>query len=305
MHQMDNELALRLFVTVVEENSVSKGGARLNVPQSSASRLLSRLEENLGTRLLQRSTRSLQLTEAGRIYFERARQIVTALDEASAAVRDLSGTPSGLLRVTAPAGFARQYIAPHLVEFSSLYPEINLGLSLQDTVEDLVSLGYDIAIRFGALPDSGLVARNLAGSTLVACASPAYLDQHGAPEQVADLAARNCLCFRSNPGKNSWSFTLGDQSQSVKVGGSMYSNNGDALMAAALSGYGIIMQPSWTVQIALDSGQLVRILPDHQHGPSSIPIHAVFAHKQHLPPKTRVFVEFMTRKIRANTWAIF
>ncbi|WP_164860734.1 LysR family transcriptional regulator [Parasedimentitalea marina] len=302
---MDNELALRLFVTVVEENSVSKGGARLNVPQSSASRLLSRLEENLGTRLLQRSTRSLQLTEAGRIYFERARQIVTALDEASAAVRDLSGTPSGLLRVTAPAGFARQYIAPHLVEFSSLYPEINLGLSLQDTVEDLVSLGYDIAIRFGALPDSGLVARNLAGSTLVACASPAYLDQHGAPEQVADLAARNCLCFRSNPGKNSWSFTLGDQSQSVKVGGSMYSNNGDALMAAALSGYGIIMQPSWTVQIALDSGQLVRILPDHQHGPSSIPIHAVFAHKQHLPPKTRVFVEFMTRKIRANTWAIF
>ena len=302
---MDNELALRLFVTVVEENSVSKGGARLNVPQSSASRLLSRLEENLGTRLLQRSTRSLQLTEAGRIYFERARQIVTALDEASAAVRDLSGTPSGLLRVTAPAGFARQYIAPHLVEFSSLYPEINLGLSLQDTVEDLVSLGYDIAIRFGALPDSGLVARNLAGSTLVACASPAYLDQHGAPEQVVDLAARNCLCFRSNPGKNSWSFTLGDQSQSVKVGGSMYSNNGDALMAAALSGYGIIMQPSWTVQIALDSGQLVRILPDHQHGPSSIPIHAVFAHKQHLPPKTRVFVEFMTRKIRANTWAIF
>lgn len=302
---MDNELTLRLFVTVVEENSVSKGGARLNVPQSSASRLLSRLEENLGTRLLQRSTRSLQLTEAGRIYFERARQIVTALDEASAAVRDLSGTPSGLLRVTAPAGFARQYIAPHLVEFSSLYPEINLGLSLQDTVEDLVSLGYDIAIRFGALPDSGLVARNLAGSTLVACASPAYLDQHGAPEQVADLAARNCLCFRSNPGKNSWSFTLGDQSQSVKVGGSMYSNNGDALMAAALSGYGIIMQPSWTVQIALDSGQLVRILPDHQHGPSSIPIHAVFAHKQHLPPKTRVFVEFITRKIRANTWAIF
>lgn len=302
---MDNELALRLFVTVVEENSVSKGGARLNVPQSSSSRLLTRLEENLGTRLLQRSTRSLQLTEAGRIYFERARQIVTALDEASAAVRDLSGTPAGLLRVTAPAGFARQYIAPHLVEFSLLYPEINLGLSLQDTVEDLVSLGYDIAIRFGALPDSGLVARHLASSTLVACASPAYLDQHGAPEQVADLATRNCLCFRSNPGKNSWSFTLGDQSQSVKVSGSMYSNNGDALMAAALSGYGIVMQPSWTLQAALDSGQLLRILPDHQHGPASIPIHAVFAHKQHMPPKTRVFVEFMTRKIRENTWAIF
>jgi len=302
---MDNELALRLFVTVVEENSVSRGGARLNVPQSSASRLLSRLEENLGTRLLQRSTRSLQLTEAGRIYFERARQIVTALDEASAAVRDLSGTPSGLLRVTAPAGFARQYIAPHLVEFSSLYPEINLGLSLQDTVEDLVSLGYDVAIRFGALPNSGLVARNLAGSALVACASPAYLDQHGAPEKVADLATRNCLCFRSNPGKNSWSFSLGGQSQSVKVSGSMYSNNGDALIAAAVSGYGIVMQPSWTVQTALDSGQLVRILLDQQHGPASIPIHAVFAHKQHLPPKTRVFVEFITQKIRANIWAIF
>lgn len=302
---MDNELALRLFVNVVEENSISKGGARLNVPQSSASRLLTRLEENLGTRLLHRTTRSLQLTEAGSIYFERARQIVTALDEASAAVRDLSGTPAGLLRVTAPAGFARQYIAPHLVEFSALYPKINLGLSLQDTVEDLVGLGYDVAIRFGALPDSGLVARNLAGSALVACASPGYLDQYGAPQQVSDLATRNCLCFRSNPGSNSWRFTLGGQSLSVKVGGSMYSNNGDTLIAAALSGYGIVMQPCWSVQAALDNGQLVRILANHQHGPASIPIHAVFAHKQHLPPKIRVFVEFMSQKIRANTWAIY
>ena len=211
---MDNELALRLFVAVVEENSISKGGARLNVPQSSASRLLTRLEENLGTRLLQRSTRSLKLTEAGRIYFERARQIATALDEASAAVRDLSGTPAGLLRVTAPSGFARQYISPHLVEFSSLYPEINLGLSLQDTVEDLASLGYDVAIRFGALPDSGLVARNIAGSALVACASPAYLEHHGAPQQVTDLETHNCLCFRSNPGKNRWNVMFKSQSQS-------------------------------------------------------------------------------------------
>lgn len=302
---MDNELALRLFVSIVEENSVSKGGARLNVPQSSASRLLTRLEETLGTRLLLRSTRSLQLTEAGQIYFERAQQIAIALDEATAAVRDLGSSPAGLLRVTAPAGFARQFIAPHLVEFSSTYPKIDLGLSLQDTVEDLVSLGYDVAIRFGALPDSGLVARHLAGSALAACASPDYLKRHGAPEQVSDLATRNCLCFRSNPGKNTWHFEQGAQSRSVKVSGSMYSNNGDALISAALAGYGIVMQPSWMVQADLDKGRLVRVLPDHQHGPGSIPIHAVFAHRQYLPPKTRVFVDFMTQKVRENAWAIF
>jgi len=217
---MDNELALRLFVSVVEENSFSQGGNRLGVPQSSASRMITKLEERLGARLLQRSTRKLTLTEAGQIYYERASRIVTELNEAAEAIRDVSGTPAGLLRVTAPASFGRLYVAPMLPEFRKVYPDISIGLSLSDSIEDVIGLGYNVAIRFGKLSDSGLVATRLVGSTSVVCASPAYLDAHGAPKTVDDLKRHNCLQFRTNPGSNTWRFLKGEEEHHVGVNGS-------------------------------------------------------------------------------------
>jgi len=188
---MDHELALRLFVRVVEDNSFSKGGARLGVPQSSASRMISRLETRLGARLLQRSTRRLTLTEAGQIYYERACRIVVELDDAAQAIQDISAAPSGLLRIMAPAAFGVRFIAPALQEFHALYPEITIGLSLSDSVEDMIGLGYDLAIRLGELKDSGLIARRLAASTSLICAAPAYLQARGAPTSVDDLADHN------------------------------------------------------------------------------------------------------------------
>ncbi len=300
---MNNERALRLFVSVVEENSISKGGARLSIPQSSASRMIAALEAGLGAKLLQRSTRSLHLTEAGALYFERARQIVTDLDEAAAAVRNISGAPSGLLRVAAPASFGRRYITPFLPEFSALYPQIEFGLSLSDSVEDLIGHGFDVALRLGDLPDSNLISRRLAGSISIVCASPTYLAANSNPTQLKNLQSHNCLLFRANPGKNTWAFQQNGKEVNIKVGGSFYCNNGDAILAAALSGLGVALLPEWMVQEHLQTGQLRAVLPEFRSNPPVSPIQAVFAHRQHIPLKTRIFVTFLREKIAAQAWA--
>ncbi|MEH6631173.1 MAG: LysR family transcriptional regulator [Halopseudomonas aestusnigri] len=300
---MDNELALRLFVRVVEENSFSRAGARMGVPQSSASRMISRLEERLGARLLQRSTRNLTLTEAGQIYFERASRIVTELDQAAEAVRDVNAAPKGLLRVAAPASFGRQFIAPALKEFHDLYPDITIGLSLSDIIEDVIGLGFDVAIRLGELQDSGLIASRLTGSTSILCASSAYLHAHEDLKAVEDLALHNSLQFRTNPGSNTWRFMKDDVEHSIQVSGSMYANDGDALLSAALTGLGVCFLPEWMVRTHLDDGSLVRVLPGFEPKMTITPIQAVVGYRQFIPAKQRVFVEFLRGHLSKMSWA--
>ena len=299
---MDNEMALRLFVNVVEENSISRGGARLSIPQSSASRMLSKLEERLDARLLQRSTRRLQLTEAGRIYFERARQIVTELDEAALAIRDLTNVPSGLLRLAAPASFARRYIAPYLAEFREDYPDVTFGLALTDRMEDLIGQGFDIAIRLGQLPDSSLVATRLAMSASLVCASPDYLQRRGAPQDVDDLANHDCLLFRGSPGANTWTFEQDGETRQVRAQGPLYSDSGEGILAAALNGLGLCVLPVWLVGEYLQDGRLqTAFAPEKSRTPVS-PVQAVMAHRQHIPAKTRVFVDFLRDKLSVYDW---
>lgn len=300
---MDNELALRLFVSVVEANSFSQGGARLGVPQSSASRMISRLEERLGARLLQRSTRKLTLTEAGEVYFERAARIVTELDEATEAIQNISAAPAGLLRVLAPATFARLFIAPVLFEFQALYPEVSIGMSLSDTVEDIIGLGYDVAVRMGELQDSNLIATRLTGAVSMVCASPEYLSAHGIPQSVAELARHNCLQFRRNPGQNTWKFRSDNVDEEVQVNGTFYSDNGDAILATAMSGLGVCFLPQWLVQGHLDSGALVALLTEYSSDAQVAPIQAVAGYRQHIPEKQRVFVAFLREKLSATSWA--
>jgi len=300
---MDNELALRLFVSVVEANSFSQGGARLGVPQSSASRMIARLEERLGARLLQRSTRKLTLTEAGEIYFERAARIVTELNEASEAIRDISASPAGLLRVLAPAAFGRLFIAPALPDFHALYPDITVGLALSDSVVDMIGLGYDVAIRTGDLRDSNLVATRLTSSVSMVCANPSYLRANGTPQSIDDLARHNCLQFRHNPGQNIWKLRRDNTEYDVKVSGSFFSDSGDALLAAAASGLGICHLPQWLVQSHLDSGALEALLPDYQQEAKVSPIQAVAGYRQHIPTKQRVFVAFLREKLSVTSWA--
>lgn len=301
---MDHELALRLFVSVVEEQSFSKGGARLGVPQSTTSRMVSRLEERLGARLLQRSTRKLTLTEAGQIYFERGSRIVTELDEAAEAIRAVSSAPAGLLRVTAPTSFGRLFVVPALADFRRAYPEITFGLSLSDAVEDVIGLGFDVAIRLGELQDSSLIGTRLASSRSVVCASPAYLRKHGTPRSVEDLARHNCLQFRTNPGQNTWRFMRGGTEHSAQVSGSFFANSGEAILTGALSGLGVCFLPEWMLLAHLERAELRQVLRKFEPKTRSTPIQAVVGYREHVPAKQRVFVDFLRKRLSVMPWAV-
>lgn len=301
-NRMDQSFAMRLFMHVVEEGSFSKAGPRVGITQSSVSRGISALEKQLGVQLIQRSTRKLNLTEAGKIYYERVRQIIADMDDANLAVRRLSATPSGHLRVTAPAAFGRCYIAPYLNEFYTLYPQIKIGLSLNDNIDDVIGAGFDLAIRFGNLDDSSLIAKRLASSHSIVCAHPDYLERTGTPKTPEDLIHHNCLTYRMTPGHNIWHFEHDGKSHSVQASGSLYADTGDALLAAATSALGIIQLPSWVVAQGINNGTLVPILQEYELIPKTTPIHAVFAHKSLLATKVTVFIEFLKSRFKDYNW---
>jgi len=299
---MDQAFAMRVFVQVVDEGSFSKAAPRVGITQSSASRYISKLEAELGVQLLQRSTRKLNLTEAGQIYYERSLQIIHDMEETNLAVRRLNAVPGGILRVTAPSVFGRCYIAPYLNEFYELYPEIVIGLSLSDTVDDVIGAGFDLAIRFGNLKDTSLIAKRLASSRSIVCAHPEYLKRNNTPQTPADLANHNCLIFRTTPGTNTWHFKSDGNTFAVEVSGSLYADSGETLQAAAAAALGVVQLPSWVVAPEIENKNLVPILEKFDLIPNSTPIHAVFAHKLHLAPKVTVFMDFLKDRFKKHNF---
>lgn len=297
---MDTDLALRLFVSVVRQNSFSKGGARLGVPQSSCSRLITKLEERLSTRLIQRSTRSLKLTEAGAIYFERAQQIIAALDDAKSAVQNSSRQPKGLLRVTAPVAIGSRYIAPMLPEFTQNFPDIRIDLSLTESVEDIVSLGFDVAIRFGDLSDSTLTATKLVESASVLCASPGYLAQRDRLTSPQEINSHACLVFKRPTEGNRWVFRKGAKTVEVPVSGTLLCNSTDAIVEAAIGGMGLCFVPEMLVEGHLQSGALEPALGAAWQDARPNPIYAVLPQRAYVPSKSRVFVDFLKSKMRSR-----
>ena len=296
--QMDELSNLRLFTRVVEEGSFSAAARFFGVTPSSVSRQIAHLEQELGTRLFNRTTRKQSLTEAGEIYFQHASRIARDLDEAGQAVSRLTDTPSGSLHVTAEADFAVAFIAPFLPDFLSLYPDMRLRLSMSAGNLDLVESGLDLAIRIGQLEDSTLIARKIAESRSVICASPAYLAEHGTPSHPKELEAHSCLSFRIAPGKNQWSFTSRQGGPiDVPISGPLNTNSLVFLKESALAALGVIMIPSWMVGDALECGDLVPLLEGFPLRPPSTPVSAVFAHNRHLAPKVRAFVDFCAERL--------
>lgn len=290
---------MQLFVRVVEEGSFSAAARFVGVTPSAVSRQISQLEQELGGRLFQRTTRRQNLTEAGEIYFQHAHRIVEDLEAARLAVMRLTDSPSGRLHVTAEADFALIFIEPILPEFLKRYPEVQVSLHMSAGLLDLVHEGIDVAIRVGHLDDSSLVARKLATSHSVVCASPAYLARHGTPAQPSDLASHSCLSFRTAPGKNYWSFDSPDGVVEVPISGRLHVNGLVFLRNAARDGLGIIMIPTWMMEDDLKQGKLAPVLEEFPARPPSTPIHAVFAHNRQLAPKVRVFVDFLAEQMRA------
>ncbi len=288
---------IQVFVRVVEDGSFSATARFLRITPSSVSRQISQLENELGARLFHRTTRKQSLTEAGEIYFQHSRRIVTDFDAARLAVNQLTNTPSGSLHITVEADFAQAFIAPVLSDFLDHYPDIQVRLSMSAGLLDLVDSGIDLAIRFGHLDDSSLIARKIAASHSRVCASPKYLELHGTPTHPGELATYSCLSFRTALGKNYWKFNTPEGELDVPISGRISANSVAFLRKAALGGLGIIMIPTWMIHDDLKHGHLIPLLEDFPLIPPSTPVNAVFAHNRHLAPKVRVFVDFLAEQM--------
>ncbi|MTJ83181.1 MAG: LysR family transcriptional regulator, partial [Telmatospirillum sp.] len=260
--------------------------------KSVVSRQVSALESRLGARLFHRTTRSLSLTEVGQAYFERCSRILQEVEEANLSVSSLQATPRGRLRVNAPMSFSILHLAPLLPGFLDRYPDIEIDMEMNDRVVSLVDEGFDVAVRIGRLPDSSLIARQLAPARIVACASPAYLDRHGTPLLPEELANHDCLGYTNRQTPDEWQFLGPDgDRRTVEVRCRLRVNNGDVLREAVLAGTGIAILPSFIVGRDLQAGTMVSVLGGHM--PQDLAIHAVYPHNRHLSPKVRAFVDYL------------
>lgn len=290
---MDRLHAMAVFVKVVELGSFARAAERLDISTSACSRLVAELEQHLDTRLLNRTTRRLSLTETGRDFHARAVEILAELDEAEQAARARAARPSGRLRVNAAVIFGERHLAPLAGEFLALHPDVTLDLTLVDRVVDIVEEGFDCAIRIGGTGSLDLVARKLATTRSIVCASPAYLKRHGTPQRPADLLGHNCLRYTYLSAEQEWRFT---DTPSLAVRGTLESNHGGFLCAAAVSGVGIATLPSFIAGPEVIAGRLVPILAEYVQRP--IPIHGVYPTRKHVPAKVRAFLDFL-----AERWA--
>ncbi len=293
---MDSVAGMRMFTRVVEAGSFSAAGRQLDVAPSSVSRQINELEESLGVRLFQRTTRKLSLTEAGQIYYERATRIVTDVDEARLAVSQLDGTPTGILRLSVPGSLSRRHIVPALVVFQEKYPNIEVVLLASDQVVDMIEQRIDLTIRLGALSDSSLIARKIGVARRIVCASENYLKKAGIPKKPEDLKDHNCLTYRSHPGTNVWKFQGAGSTSEARVSGNLFANDGESLVAAAVAGHGIILVPEWLVGCELEDGSLQEILPKFKAIPKETPLYAIYPRQRHLPPKVRAFIDYMVER---------
>lgn len=300
---MDSIAGMRLLIRIVEEGSFAAASRYYNLTPSAVSRQLSDFEHDLGVRLFQRTTRKMRLTEPGELLYAKASEIVAQVEQVRAELTLLGNTPSGALRVTAPAAFGRRYIAPLLPAFFDKYPKIDVGLSLNDVFQDVIGEGYDIAIRQWQPIDTSLRASHLADIELVMCASPGYLQRYGHPQIISELKQHNCLTFRSQAGANRWQFySKPDVIDTIEASGNFYSNDIDALLSAALSGLGIIRSANWLVDEYLRDGRLQRVLSIYPTHPQQKGIYALFSGLRLLSPKSRVFIDFLKEKYRAMNW---
>lgn len=285
---MTDLLDYEIFVRVVNAGSLSAAGRELNSSPAMISKRLRRLEERLGARLLQRTTRRLTPTEVGQGFYERAVRVLAAVEETENFVSEGAGRAHGVLRVSAPTSFGRMHVAPRLKAFLDANPEIQLDLDLSDDYVDLVADGFDVAIRIGMLADSSLVARRLAPNRRVLCATPEYLQEHGEPKTLDDL--RDHKLVTAGP-QVSWQIEGPDGPITFKPKSILHTNSSEVVREVVLSGMGIGFRSTWDVSQELMNGTLKRILPAYG-GASDVSIYAVYPTRHLVPFKVRTFVDF-------------
>ena len=294
---------MRVFAQVVEAGSFANAAERLSLSTSAASRHVAELEAHLQTRLLNRTTRRVSLTESGRAFYERVVQLLADLVEAEQEASSASVAPRGTIRLTTSVNFGVRHVAPAIAAFLAEHGEVRFDVSLSDRVVDLVEEGFDLAIRIGAPGADNLVARKLGETRLVPCASPGYLAEHGAPKTPEELAGHNCFTYEYVRPRNVWRFR--DHSgaeRTVRVSGRLHSNNGDLLAEAAASGAGIVFEPAFIVGPDVRAGRLVPLLQEFV--PAPVPIYALYPSRKHLSAKVRRFVEFLIERFaHSQDWS--
>ncbi|NGM48921.1 LysR family transcriptional regulator [Caulobacter sp. 602-2] len=279
------------FVATAEAESFSQAARRLGLSTSGVSREVARLEERLQTRLLYRTTRRVSLTDAGRAFLARCRDLIQDRDEALAAVGEEDGEVKGLLRMTCSSAYGERYVVPAVNAFALAHPKLSLHIELDDTVRDIVSEGFDLAIRFGRLTDSRLIAKRLASRTRRLCASPDYLARAGTPTTIADLEAHAGVLGAAD----AWPFREGEREIAFKPQGRFRCNSGQAVLDATLQGLGICQLPNFYVDPAITDGRLVALLDDNT--PADEGVWAVYPHLRLLPAKVRLLVEHLEREL--------
>jgi DNA-binding transcriptional LysR family regulator len=286
-----------VFMAVVDEGSFIAGGQATGLTRSAAGKAVNRLEDRLGVRLLNRTTRALSLTDEGRVFYDRCLQILAAVDEAEARVAGRHDTPRGVLRLTVPDAFGRLVILPLLKKYLEAWPDIQVEVNLTDRQADIVEEGFDLAIRIGEAPsDTRLVSRVVARYKAVLCASPSYIAQRGEPLDVDALAAHDCLIFSSRNRRQSWRF-LGDDGSWVKAQGRsrLRLDSGEALRNAAVAGLGIAFLPDFLVAEDLAAGRLQQVLPDLYAG--DVKIVTIYPTRRLLEPRVRRFIDLMIQEL--------
>jgi DNA-binding transcriptional LysR family regulator len=287
---------LRLFAAVVDHGGITAGARALNREKSTVSRELAALEERLGVRLLQRTTRSVSVTEAGEVFLAYARRVVEELENAERAIDSLSDEPRGLLRATVPYAFIRFVLAPRLQGFQDRYPELRIALDPTTRVVDLIEEGFDVAIRIGELPVSSLIARKLGTSEVVLVASKHYAKNHPLPQQLQDLKDHRLIDLSTNVSATEWQFISQDRhNMSLPVSPRMAIADPGVLLDMVVSDLGVGTIPMIYADAGIRSGALVRVLPDWSRG--TRPVHAVYPSRRQLTPKVRVFLDFVAESL--------
>ncbi|MDI1300579.1 MAG: LysR family transcriptional regulator [bacterium] len=299
-----NDVAV--FEKVVSEGSLTAAAARLGQPKSSVSRALSRLEADLGVRLLQRTTRKLHLTEVGQVFFERARRVLAELRDAEQAVTHMQDSPRGNLRITMPVELGMKFMGRVVAEFMQRYPEVSIEVELSGRMVNLVEEGFDLALRIGEFQDSSLVARRLGNLSAHFYASPSYIGRHGAPKKPEDIAAHEVILFMQ-PKENTFqvfrsSARTGSQGEGCKltVSGRLTVNNSSMACDAAISGMGIALMPAFLCADALAAGLLLPVLPEYRVCNGGL--YAMYPSREHMPVALRAFLDFLGERMNEHPW---
>ncbi|HEY8003028.1 MAG TPA: LysR substrate-binding domain-containing protein [Phenylobacterium sp.] len=290
---MDRFDEMNAFAAVADARSFTQGARRLGVSSAQVSKLVARLENRLGARLLNRTTRDVSLTDTGRAYLERARALLEDFEALEGSVRDQSG-PRGLLKISAPVSFGASQLTPALLDFAAAYPEVSLDVSSTDRMVNLVEEGFDVGVRIGQLADSSVIARKLAAVRMVTCAAPAYLHAAGTPAIPEDLVRHEAILDTNVRDPTVWTYGSPSDRIEVRVHGRLRFGGADACVAAARRGLGITRTPAFAAADDLRAGRLEALLCAFE--PQLIHVHAVYPHARHLAAKVRVFVDFLARR---------